>query len=245
MRKFGLIGYPLSHSFSKGYFTEKFLRENLSDCEYLNFPIDSITKFPEILLKNPELCGLNVTIPYKEQLFPFLDEIDPEAKRIGAINTIKFIQGERKKILKGFNTDVYGFSASLMEIMAEKIDNALILGTGGASKAVAYSLDELGIKYNFVSRKPGHLSYGNIDKRTILEHRLIINTTPLGTFPDVDNCPGIPYDFLSSSHILFDLIYNPAETVFLRKGREKGATTINGLRMLHLQAEKSWEIWNS
>ncbi len=245
MRKFGLIGYPLSHSFSKGYFTEKFLRGDLPDCEYLNFPIDSITKFPEIILNTPGLCGLNVTIPYKEQLFPYLDEIDPIARQIGAVNTIKFIQSPDKQILKGFNTDIYGFSEALKEVLPGKVEFALILGTGGASKAVAFSLDRMSIKYKFVSRKPGHLSYNKLDKSIIIRHKLIINTTPLGTFPDVNNCPDIPFGFLSPTHILFDLIYNPAETVFLRRGREQGAITVNGLRMLHLQAEKSWEIWNS
>lgn len=245
MRKFGLIGFPLSHSFSKGFFAEKFLRENIQDCEYMNFPIDSITKFPEIISSNPDLCGLNVTIPYKEQLNPFLDEIDLTAKRIGAVNTIKFIKSKEKQILKGFNTDIYGFSEALREIMPEKAGKALILGTGGASKAVAFSLDQMGIRYRFVSRKQGYLSYDNLDKSIIIQHKLIINTTPLGTFPDVDAYPDIPFNYLSSSHILFDLIYNPAETLFLKKGREQGARILNGLRMLHLQAEKSWEIWNS
>ena len=245
MKKFGLIGYPLSHSFSVGYFAEKFTRENIRDCEYLNFPIDSITEFSGLIRSNSELCGLNVTIPYKEQVIPFLDEIETTAKRIGAVNTIKFILSRDKKILKGFNTDIYGFSEALREIMSKKVENALILGTGGASKAVAFSLDEMGIKYSFVSRKTGHLAYSNLDKSIIDQHKLIINTTPLGTYPDIDVFPDIPYRFLTSSHILFDLIYNPAETVFLRKGREQGARIVNGLRMLHLQAEKSWEIWNS
>jgi shikimate dehydrogenase len=244
MRKFGLIGYPLTHSFSKEYFTRKFSVENISDCEYLNFPIDTISKFPGIIRNNPDLCGLNVTIPYKEQVIPHLDETDPTAKSVGAVNTVKFIRNLGKDLLKGFNTDVYGFTEALKEITSGTMESALVLGSGGASKAVAFALKQMGIPYRFVSRKPGNISYADLDKHMILHNKLIINTTPLGTYPDVNNCPDIPFGYVTSSHILFDLVYNPAETLFLMKGKERGATVSNGLRMLHLQAEKSWEIWN-
>ena len=245
MKKFGLIGYPLAHSFSKEYFTRKFLKENLDDHEYLNFPINTISGFPQIIEANPDLVGLNVTIPFKEQIIPFLDDLDFMAKKVSAVNTIKFIEKHGKKILKGYNTDIYGFSESLKEVLNGRVEDALILGSGGASKAVAFVLDMMGVNYHIISRKSGFRTYGELDESFILNYKIIINTTPLGTFPEVDTCPEIPYRYITPSHILFDLIYNPAETLFLKRGKENGATISNGLKMLHLQAQKSWEIWNS
>jgi len=217
---------------------------NITDSLYWNFPLENITDFPGLLKVNPDLAGLNVTIPYKEQIIPFLDELETVAAKIGAVNTIKFLRRKKTRVLKGFNSDIFGFTESLKEFLTGKVDRALILGTGGASKAVTFSLDQMGIEYRFVSRKPGFIDYRDIDRGVMEQHRLIINTTPLGTFPDVGSYPPIPYEFLTPSHLLFDLVYNPAETVFLKKGKERGAAVTNGLRMLHLQAEKSWEIWN-
>ncbi len=245
MRKFGLIGFPLSHSYSVGYFKKKFKIENIFDCEYQNFPIESISLLPDIIRGNPDLYGLNVTIPYKEEVLAYLDSIEPDAARVGAVNTLKITRKNDNPYIRGFNTDIYGFSESLKELSNRYPKKALILGTGGASKAVAYSLDQMGISYLFVSRKSGHIKYGKMDKSLFLKYKLIINTTPLGTYPDIDSCPDIPYNYITKSHILIDLVYNPALTLFLKKGKERGALTSNGLRMLHLQAEKSWEIWNS
>lgn len=245
MRKFGLIGYPLSHSFSRSYFLKKFLEENITDCEYLNFPITEISELPLIISRNQELYGLNVTIPYKEQVIAYLHETDPDAGKVGAVNTIKINRKGNTYFLKGFNTDIYGFTTALEEILTTKPGKALILGTGGASKAIAYSLKKMNISYQFVSRKKGNLTYNDIDKVIINEHKLIINTTPLGMYPDTDSYPDIPYHFLNQEHILFDLVYNPSMTLFLSKGKEQGASISNGLRMLYLQAERSWEIWNS
>ena len=242
MSKFGLIGKDIGYSFSRTYFSEKFKKEK-SEHNYENFDISSIAHFPEIILKNQDLKGLNVTIPYKEKVMPFLDEIDEEAAKIGAVNTIKF-QGEK---LIGFNTDHYGFKKSLEKFLPLPEKSALILGTGGASKAVAYALSSLGFDYKFVSRNPslGHLAYSEVNKDIIARHFLIINSTPLGTFPDVEKFPEIPYKFLNPEHLLFDLIYNPAETEFLKRGNFYGAYIVNGADMLKFQAEKAWEIWNS
>ncbi len=245
MKLLGLIGYPLTHSFSVDYFEKKFAREKIKDYKYLNFPIDNISKFTDLLVKQPDLVGLNVTIPYKEKIIPYLDELDPTAEKIGAVNTVKIVRDKGKKYLSGYNTDAYGFHHSLTPVLQKKHTGALILGTGGASKAVAYVFDQLGIDYLFVSRTPskGQISYHEISHSIIRKYLIIVNTSPLGTYPDVDTYPDLPYDLLTSDHILYDLVYNPPETAFLRFGREKEATCINGQKMLELQAEKSWEIW--
>lgn len=246
MKLLGLIGYPLSHSFSASYFSAKFRKENIKDFEYRNFPLEDLSGFKKLIKTYPELLGLNVTIPYKEKIFFYLDKIDPVAKKIGAVNTVKFIQDGSRKVLVGYNTDYYGFRNSLVPNLDARYKNALILGTGGASKAVSFVLDELGIKFFFVSRKPesGEIGYTDLCQSVIKKHLLIINTTPLGTFPAVKTFPDIPYDLLTPDHILYDLVYNPPETEFLRVGGLKGTKCINGQKMLELQAEKSWEIWN-
>ncbi|MCB9000048.1 MAG: shikimate dehydrogenase [Bacteroidales bacterium] len=244
---YGLIGYPLSHSFSRSFFTEKFEKENISQ-EYLNFPLRDIQEFPGLIKNHQELQGLNVTIPYKEKIIPFLDELDTVASEILAVNTIKCIRSHDKIILKGYNTDVYGFRKSLEETIPQgrSLTRALILGTGGASKAVAYVLKSLGINFDFVStRSRQAYSYEDLSDKIMDKCQLIVNTTPLGTFPDTDQCPDIPYHLLHPDHILFDLIYNPSLSLFLKKGKERGATISNGLKMLEYQALKSWEIWNS
>jgi shikimate dehydrogenase len=248
MRKFGLIGYPLGHSFSKGYFTDKFSKENIADAEYNNYPINSVNQLPVLVKDNPELVGLNVTIPYKEQVIEFLDELDPIAQRIGAVNTIRIARSGNNIYLKGFNTDYYGFEESLKPLLKENHKNALILGTGGASKAVAYVMERLGISYKYVSRYPTNsniLSYKDVDEKVIKEFPVIINTSPLGMAPNLNACPDLPYTKLTSNHLLYDLIYNPEMTLFLEKGKSKNCKIINGLPMLHLQAEKAWQIWNS
>ncbi len=246
MKLLGLIGYPLTHSFSIGYFSEKFLKENISGYEYHNFPLQDISKLPELLDEQPELIGLNVTIPYKEKIIPYLDELDPTARKIGAVNTVKIVRDDNRNYqLSGYNTDAYGFLHSLTPFLQKKHTGAMILGTGGASKAVAYVFDQLGIDYLFVSRTPskGQIGYREICLSIIKEYLIIVNTSPLGTYPEVDTYPDIPYDLLTPDHILYDLVYNPPETAFLRFGRQEGATCINGQKMLELQAEKSWEIW--
>ena len=247
MKTYGLIGYPLSHSFSKKYFTKKFEDQGISDCQYLNFPIDNIGKLENIISDNAELVGLNVTIPYKEQVISYLDELDTVAQKIGAVNTIKINRIDNGILLKGFNTDAYGFFHSIKPFIKKKHDSALILGTGGASKAIAYIFDEMGINYMYVSRTPkdkNHISYADLCGPVLYNFLIIVNTSPLGMYPAVETLPDIPYDFITKEHILYDLIYNPEETIFLKKGKEKGATTINGLKMLHMQAERAWEIWN-
>jgi shikimate dehydrogenase len=247
MKLYGLIGYPLGHSFSAGYFAEKFKKEGITDCAYKNFPIDSIQKFPEIISSNPELTGLNVTIPYKEQVIKFLDEIDSEAKEIGAVNTVKITRKANGYSLKGYNSDVYGFQKTLQPYLKDYHKKALILGTGGASKAIKFVLKKLGIEFISASieeLKENEIRYEAIDKKMIEERLLIIHATPLGTYPNVNACSPIPYEYLTSKHVLYDLVYNPEETLFLKKGNEKGATIQNGLKMLHAQAERSWEIWN-
>ncbi|GAB4259797.1 MAG: shikimate dehydrogenase [Saprospiraceae bacterium] len=246
MRKFGLIGFPLKHSFSVAYFDEKFRKEGVEDCSYQAFPLEDINAFRQLLDQHPSLCGLNVTIPHKEAVIPFLDELDPVAEAIGAVNCISIVDGR----LTGYNTDSYGFLTSLHEWMNRYSltlpAGALILGTGGASKAVAYSLRKLGVDVQFVSRRPGPglLTYEDLDEEVMRQHALIVNTTPLGTWPDVDSCPPLPWDTIGRMHLLYDLVYNPPETKFLQLGRQHGAATTNGLRMLELQADRSWEIWN-
>jgi shikimate dehydrogenase len=247
MRVFGLIGYPLGHSFSAGYFSEKFEKEGIPDSVYKNFPINDIRKLLPIISENTELVGLNVTIPHKEQVIQLLDEIDAEAKEIGAVNTIKIIRNKKGFKLIGFNSDVYGFQKSLQPHLKEFHKKALILGTGGASKAIKFILKKLNINYISASieeLKKNEIRYEEIDKSMIEDRLLIIHATPLGTYPKIETFPPIPYEYISEKHVLFDLVYNPEETTFMRKGKAQGATVINGLQMLHLQAERSWEIWN-
>lgn len=245
MKTYGIIGNPLGHSFSKQYFTDKFQNEEI-DARFLNFEIPSIDKIKDVLEDNQSLLGLCVTIPYKEEVMAYLDEIDPLAKEIGAVNSIQIRRKNGKAYLKGYNTDIYGFGESLSEFIAEAKLSALILGTGGASKAVATALKHRDIDYLFVSRQKSKtsISYQDLNDEIIRNHKLIINCTPLGTFPKTNACPDIPYTTLNKEHFLYDLVYNPNETLFMTKGNELGAQTHNGLRMLHLQAEKSWQIWN-
>ncbi len=242
MNLYGLIGFPLTHSFSKKYFTEKFQKENIADSKYELFEIRQAAQLVGIINHNQDLKGLNVTIPHKETIIPFLDEIDPAAKEIGAVNVIKVSNGK----LKGYNSDYYGFRQSLLNFIGEtKNIKALILGTGGAAKAVKAALRDLNIPYKFVSRKKeqDNFSYEELNETILSEYKLIINTSPLGMYPKMDSFPEIPYPFIGPEHFLFDLVYNPEETTFMKKGAEKGAKTRNGLEMLHLQAEKAWEIW--
>lgn len=247
MQKYGLIGYPLKHSFSIGYFNEKFEAENI-DAQYVNFEIPDIRDFMEVIEENPNLCGLNVTIPYKEQVIPYLDELDKDTAKIGAVNVIKIIRLPKGKVkLVGYNSDIVGFTQSIEPLLQPHHTKALILGTGGASKAVFHGLDNLGIKATFVSRTKKSddiLTYRELTPEIMQEHTVIVNTTPLGMYPKVDFCPNIPYDQLTPNHLLYDLLYNPNETLFMKKGKEKGAVVKNGLEMLLLQAFASWEIWN-
>ncbi len=245
MCKFGLIGKNIGYSFSKNYFKNKFESEAIHNASYENFDIQHIGEFPNILETTTDLKGLNVTIPYKEAIIPYLDKLQKKAKKIGAVNTIKIT---KKGKLIGYNTDCYGFKKSLKPHLKPIHKRALILGTGGASKAVAYTLKELNIDFQFVSRNPskkGFLTYTSVSEDIIDTHLIIINCTPLGTFPNIENAPEIPYQALSKKHILFDLIYNPEVTTFLKHGNVKQATTINGSDMLKYQADKAWEIWNS
>lgn len=242
-RLFGLLGRNISYSFSKGYFTEKFLKDAaLSNCSYENFDIQDIAEFKEIIKNNPDLVGMNVTIPYKEVVIPFLDEMSTIAAEIGAVNTIKFTKDGK---LKGFNTDYYGFQKSLEPLLQNHHKKALILGTGGASKGVAYALKELGIDCTFVSReaKEGILAYADLNETVFENYQIIINASPVGTSPNIETYPLIPYEFFTDKHIAYDLIYNPAETQFLKKAKLQGAVTKNGQDMLIFQAEKAWEIW--
>lgn len=245
MQKYGLLGYPLGHSFSKTYFNQKFEAEKI-DAEYLNFEIPAIKEIKNVLRENPELRGLNVTIPYKEQVIPYLDDLDEDARLIGAVNVIKFTKGlfGRTK-LKGFNSDIIGFKQSIEPLLNESHRKALILGTGGAAKAVFQGLKQLGVGSTLVSRMPKEfcITYEEITAKTMEQYTVIVNTTPLGMFPNVDACPNIPYDLLTPNHLLYDLLYNPDETLFMKKGKEKGAVVKNGLEMLLLQAFAAWEIW--
>lgn len=243
MRIFGLVGYPLAHSFSEIYFAEKFSTEGITDAVYRNFPLEDISGLRELVKENM-LDGFNVTIPHKETIIPLLDEISPVAHRIGAVNCV-VRDGSR---LTGYNTDHYGFRVSLLRLIGEDRPAALILGTGGASKAVRYVLDELGMEYLMVSTHPeaapGRLSYGQLDETLMRSHRLIINATPVGTYPDVAGSPAIPYDLLTDRHYLFDMVYNPPLTRFLSNRQARGARVRNGYQMLTLQADKAWEIFN-
>lgn len=244
MTTYGLIGYPLSHSFSKKYFTEKFEKEGIPNHQYDLFPLEEIDELTALLKAQRDLAGLNVTIPYKQKVMPFLKKINAAAAEIGAVNTIKILDGE----LHGFNTDAYGFQISLQKLLnPEQSYQALIFGTGGASKAIQYILKKLNITFRLVSRhkKENCLTYEELSPDVIASCLLLVNTTPLGMSPNVDTAPNIPYQAISQHHILYDLVYNPEKTLFLKKGIEQGATSKNGLEMLHLQAEKSWEIWNT
>lgn len=252
MRTYGLIGYPLSHSFSPAFFSEKFKREKIRNAEYKLFPLKKIQDFPCLLDKESGLCGLNVTIPYKQSVIPFLDELDEIALRANAVNCIRIVHQKNKKILIGHNTDIQAFQRSLKKYLKPFHAKAMILGTGGASRAVMHALLNLGIDHLFfVTRQLGRgkpivtMEYNRLSKDIMDEHKIIINTTPLGMHPDENACPPLPYRHITEKHLLFDLIYNPAETLFMKKGRARGATVVNGLEMLRLQAEKSWDIWNS
>jgi shikimate dehydrogenase len=241
--KFGLIGKEIDYSFSKSYFAKKFKTENLPH-SYVNYDIEDIHKLDEIIANIPNLKGLNVTIPYKESVMPLLDDINKKAKKIGAVNTIKITRYQK---LIGYNTDFYGFKTSLKPHLKPYHNRALILGTGGASKAIAYALKKLHIDYDYVSRKEKKgvkFLYSDLTNAIISSYTIIINCTPIGTYPNVNACPDIPYEAITEKHILYDLVYNPEQTKFLSCGDVKGATTINGLEMLKLQAEKAWEIWN-
>jgi len=244
MRRFGLIGKNISYSFSRNYFKNKFEKEQIANVSYENFDIDNIALFPSIMQNTENIKGFSVTIPYKEAIIPFLDALDETAKKIGAVNTIKVSKNNQ---LIGYNTDCHGFKNSLKPLLKPHHKKALILGTGGASKAIAFSLKELNINYDFVSRtsKNGvNFTYDSLTDEIIKQHQIIINCTPIGTFPHVDACPNIPFGAINSEHILYDLIYNPEETTFLKFGKDHGATILNGLKMLELQAEKAWSIWD-
>lgn len=242
MRKFGLIGYPLSHSFSEKYFAQKFEREGITGCSYELFPLENIEDVRLLFEVQKDLRGLNVTIPYKESVIEYLDGLDPIAQKIGAVNCIRIDEIQRI----GFNTDHAGFRDALKPLLLRQHTRALVLGTGGASKAVLYALQELGITTTIVSRTAGKyaISYADITAEMMRAHTLIINTTPLGMHPHVEDFPPLPYEHISPDHLLFDLIYNPAETVFMQKGRAQGAKVSNGYTMLQLQAEYAWDIWN-
>ena len=276
MTTYGLIGYPLGHSFSRKFFTEKFEKEGI-DAQYLNFEIPSIEEFPEIIKNNPELRGLNVTIPYKQQVMQYLDEISEEAKSIGAVNVVRIerpspqpspimgretmrnagnkpdglpIKGDMSEGLRGsligYNSDVIGFVESIHPLLKPHHKKALILGTGGASKAIRYGLEKkLGMKTLFVSRsaREGMITYEEVTAEVLKEYEVIVNCSPVGMYPHVDECPALPYEAMNENNLLYDLVYNPLETLFMKKGAEQGATVKNGLEMLHLQAIASWKFW--
>ena len=245
MRQFGLIGKTLDHSSSKKYFEEKFLTENIKNCEYDLYELDDIEELPGLIESIPELEGLNVTIPFKKTVLDYIDQLDEVAQETGAVNVIRVIRMHGRLYLQGYNTDVFGFEHSTRDFLQYK--NALILGRGGAAASVAHALGNLGIRYKFVSRNPhdsNAIAYVDLDRDIMNKYLLIINTTPLGMFPDEKSFPNIPYQYLTEDHFLYDLIYNPEETEFLKKGAKYGAKTFNGFAMLEIQAEKGWEIWN-
>ena len=246
MRKFGLIGFPLGHSFSKKYFSEKFAKENIRDCSYENYPIHDLNLFPELIKGNPELCGLNVTIPYKTGILKYIDTTEPAIDEIGAVNVLKIKRINGKTRISGYNSDVIGIRDSILPVMNSKLRSALVLGTGGSSGAVSYALKKLGLKVTLVSRtrKPGVICYEDITAELLKKTDLIINTTPLGLFPNTTARPEIDYSLLNKNHILFDLVYNPELTLFLESGKERGCKIITGLKMLYSQADRSWDIWN-
>lgn len=244
---YGLIGFPLVHSFSRTYFNQKFESEGIN-ARYVNFEIPDIGDLMEVFAENPELAGLNVTIPYKQQVIPYLSELDPLASRIGAVNVIKIIRGKKENDfrLKGYNSDCHAFANSLSPMLKECHKGALVLGSGGASRAVCVALEELGLKPLVVSRtaREGVITYADITAEVMKEHKVIVNTTPLGMYPHVDECPDIPYELMDSDFLCYDLLYNPEETLFMKRAAEHGAETKNGLEMLLLQAFESWDIWN-
>jgi shikimate dehydrogenase len=245
MDKYGLIGYPLGHSFSVSYFNQKFSDEGIN-ARYYNFELPNIDELLEVLGSNPELKGFNVTIPYKEKVIPFLDSITPEARAIGAVNVVRVSHEGTKIRLKGYNSDVIGFTKSIEPMLDRKWhQKALVLGTGGASKAIGYGLKTLGIEPVLVSRyqRPGTIQYEQITPEVIKEYNVVVNCTPMGMYPHVDECPTLPYEAMDSHTILYDLIYNPDETLFMKKGKERGADVKNGLEMLLLQAFAAWEMW--
>ena len=241
MTKYGIIGYPLGHSFSRGFFTEKFAREGI-DAQYLNFEIPDAGMLLDVLRDNPELHGLNVTLPHKQAIIPMLDELSDEAREIGAVNVIRVRDGR----LKGFNSDIIGFTESIRPLLQSHHKQALVLGTGGASKAICVGLKRLGLEWKYVSRTPreGMITYEDITAETLQDYTVIVNCSPVGMFPKVDQAPAIPYEYLTPRHLLFDCVYNPEDTLFMQKGRAQGATVKNGLEMLHLQAIASWRFWN-
>lgn len=243
MKQYGLIGYPLDHSFSQRYFSEKFLREGISGVSYQNFPIPQIEDLKELLTDQTNLRGFNVTIPYKTQIIPLLDEIDTHASSIGAVNTVKIENGK----LSGFNTDWIGFMESIKPMLTSNDRRALVLGTGGSSKAIFYALNQLGIGSTLVSRNPDkeHIGYDDIDVQIMSSHQIIVQCTPLGTYPRIDECPPMPYSLLNESHMLFDLVYNPEMSRFLQHGKNAGTRIQNGFAMLVGQAEAAWKIWKS
>ena len=245
MDKYGLIGYPLGHSFSITYHNQRFADEGIN-AKYFNYEIPSIDNLTEVLDSNPELKGLNVTIPYKQKVMEYLDYISPEARAIGAVNVIRVIHEGKNTILKGYNSDVIGFTQSIEPMLEEYHKKALILGTGGASKAINYGLKSLGLETIFVSRyrRPGTICYEDITPEVVKEYNVIVNCTPLGMYPKTEECPFLPYEAMDEKNILYDLIYNPDETMFMKKGAEHGANVKNGLEMLLLQAFASWEFWN-
>lgn len=243
MKRYGLIGYPLTHSFSEKYFSEKFIREEIEDCSYELFPLENIEDVRLLFEVNKDLEGLNVTIPYKETVIQYLDDLDEVAEKIGAVNCIKI--DEIQKI--GYNTDHAGFRDSIKHLIKKHHHKALILGTGGSSKAIAFALKEIGLDFKYVSRtkKENQFIYEDLNKSIIEEYPVIINCSPVGMFPHINTCPHIPYEFLSKHNLLFDLIYNPEKTMFMEKGQQHGAVIKNGLEMLKLQAEYAWDIWNT
>jgi shikimate dehydrogenase len=246
MRKFGLIGYPLGHSFSRKYFTEKFHNEQIIDCLYENYPLTDISQITELLINEPDLTGLNVTIPYKTEIIKYLSHISPEANEIGAVNVVKIRRSGKKMVLSGFNSDITGIRDSLNQFANRNLKAAIVLGTGGSSKAVCFVLRKMGTEVVLVSRSRSKdsISYSDIDSELLKKSGLIVNTTPLGMYPNVETFPDIDYSLLGKDHMLFDLVYNPEITAFLRKGSERGCSVISGLKMLQSQAERSWEIWN-
>lgn len=250
MKKLGLIGYPLAHSFSKKYFEEKFRKLSIAGYSYDLFPLASIGELPGLLKNEPQLTGLNVTIPYKEKVIPYLTELDESARAVGAVNTIKILHDAAGTMkLTGYNTDVFGFRQAIKPFLEPQHEKALILGTGGASKAVEFVLRQIGVECFFVTREKKNaspansFSYAELNEFIIASCKMIVNTTPLGTYPQADACPELPYTAISPGHLLCDLVYNPEETLFMKKGREQGAVAINGLSMLYHQADKAWEIW--
>lgn len=250
MKKFGLIGFPLGHSFSQGYFNKKFKAEDI-DAEYVNFEIPSIEDFPALVAGNPNLYGLNVTIPYKQQVISYLDSLDEKAAEIGAVNVIKVVRDEKDSIsrLVGYNSDVIGFMDSIRALIRSHHTKALVLGTGGASKAVDYGLRSLGMETAFVSRskEKGQYTYAGLklNPEIVTEHSVIVNTTPVGMYPNIDECPDLPYEAITPRHLCYDVLYNPDTTLFMKKCAERGATVKNGLEMLLMQAFAAWNIWNS